>query len=67
MKLKELAILYESGNFPFSSDADILKSILSLSSLKNPFELSEKLIDIFGNLKNVLEARPEALKKSWTL
>lgn len=54
--------LMRDRDFGGFEDSEILTTILSYANgTKNPERLTEKLLDAFGSLKGILEARPEQL------
>ena len=45
------------------SEKETLNHILSFTRVKDPEQVTENLIDSFGSLKGIIEARPEQLKQ----
>lgn len=65
MKLVDCAKLCErfsmERSFDFCTDADILETVIGFAGCRNSATVAESLLDTFGSLKGVFEARPEAL------
>lgn len=54
--------LYFRENAPDMEEREILTYLLSARSTKNADQIAASLLDEFGSLKNILEAKPEALQ-----
>lgn len=55
--------LESDRSFDNFSELEAMKLILTMAGTRGDYEfIAQKLLDEFGSLKNVLEARPEALK-----
>ena len=62
LRLRELAVL--EGSFDMLSDPEALAVMLGLArGATDPAMLAARLLDAFGSLVNVLQARPEQLAK----
>ena len=48
-------------SFDFMADTDILETVIGFAGCRNPESVAETLLETFGSLKGVFEARPEAL------
>ena len=65
MKISDCAKLCErfsaERSFDFITDAEILETVIGFAGCRNPETVAETLLETFGGLKAVFEARPEAL------